>query len=276
MAGHALINGVRQQAGHRSRDRRQAGARGGRPVPHHPRRRRPPDRGSRRPRPAPRLDGCRRGCRPPRPPSAPAAPAAPRCGFSRDLPRGIDADTRERAGAPLAELGTQYRPELLAKLADNLADWLNPDGNFSDPERARRRALILGNQDADRMSLIKGYLSPAARAALEAVLATLAAPGMTNPDDPNPAVDRHRAKRPSRPRRPHPGPTQPRRVTYGMLITDTVKSRGVKVGRCQRPALPPVRSPQSAKSRCAVRLGLHRIACGRLHFSRALWWSTFI
>ena len=34
------------------------------------------------------------------------------------------------------------------------------------------------------MSLFKGYLSPAARAALEAVLAKLAAPGMANPDDP--------------------------------------------------------------------------------------------
>jgi hypothetical protein len=83
----------------------------------------------------------------------------------RDLPCWIDADTPS-AEAQLAELGTRYRPELLAKLADNLADCLNPDGTFSDAERARRRALILGTQDPDGMSLIKGYLSPAARASL--------------------------------------------------------------------------------------------------------------
>jgi hypothetical protein len=35
----------------------------------------------------------------------------------RDLPCWIDADTPS-AEAQLAELGTQYRPELLAKLAD--------------------------------------------------------------------------------------------------------------------------------------------------------------
>jgi hypothetical protein len=127
-------------------------------------------------------------------------------GFSRDLPCWIDAHTPQRAKAQLAELGTQYRPDQLAKLADNLADCLNPDGTFSDADRARRRALTLGTQDPDGMSLIKGYLSSAARAALEAVLAKLAAPGMANPDDP--WWTAHPAKRPSTATpAPRPNPT---------------------------------------------------------------------
>ncbi len=109
--------------------------------------------------------------------------------FLRELPCWIDPDTRSCAEAQLVELGTQYRPEQLAKLADKLADCLNPDGDFSDDDRARRRALTLGKQDRDGMSTIKGCLTPAARAALEAVLAKLAAPGMANPYDPTPTLD---------------------------------------------------------------------------------------
>ncbi|MBO0864272.1 MAG: HNH endonuclease [Mycobacterium sp.] len=110
-------------------------------------------------------------------------------GFLRDLPCWIDADTRAHAEAQLADFATQYRPELLAKLADKLAEVLNPDGEFSDEDRARRRSLTLGKQETDGMSPIRGYLNPAARAAVEAVFAKLAAPGMANPYDDNPMLD---------------------------------------------------------------------------------------
>jgi hypothetical protein len=109
--------------------------------------------------------------------------------FLRDLPCWIDADTRAHAEAQLAEFATQYRPEQLGKLADKLADCLNPDGDFSDQDRARRRGLILGKQDVDGMSPLRGWLTPAARAALEAVLAKLAAPGMADPYAEDPVVD---------------------------------------------------------------------------------------
>jgi hypothetical protein len=109
--------------------------------------------------------------------------------FYHQLPGFIDADTRAVAEAQLAELGTQYRPEPLAGLADRLMDWLNPDGNFTDDDRARRRGLALGNQQPDGMSALRGWLTPEARASLEAVLAKLAAPGMCNAADDNPCVD---------------------------------------------------------------------------------------
>ena len=77
----------------------------------------------------------------------------------------------------------EHRPDELSKLADKLTDCLNPDGDFSDTDRARRRGIIIGNQGSDGMSPISGYLTPEARATFDAVLAKLAAPGMCNPDD---------------------------------------------------------------------------------------------
>jgi Domain of unknown function (DUF222) len=109
--------------------------------------------------------------------------------FLRELPCWIDIDTCTKAEAQLADFATQYRPEQLSKLADKLAECLNPDGDFSDEDRARRRGLVLGRQEADGMSTLRGYLTPAARAALEAVLAKLAAPGMANPYEETPTLD---------------------------------------------------------------------------------------
>jgi len=109
--------------------------------------------------------------------------------FFEQLPCWIDAATCARAEAKLARLGEQFRPDQLAKLADKLADCLNPDGQFSDEDRARRRGLTLGKQDIDGMSPIRGWLTPAMRATVEAVLAKLAAPGMANPYDDKPVVD---------------------------------------------------------------------------------------
>jgi hypothetical protein len=109
--------------------------------------------------------------------------------FFNQLPCSVDLDTRACAEAQLAGLAAQFRPDHLANLASQLAAYLNPDGDFSDEERARRRGLTLGGQDIDGMSRLSGWLTPEARATLEAVLAKLAAPGMCNPDDEVPTVD---------------------------------------------------------------------------------------
>ncbi len=117
--------------------------------------------------------------------------------FYHQLPGWVDAATRDKAEADLAEQGTHYRPEQSpasgryphAGLADTIADCLNPDGNFRDEDRARRRGLTLGNQQPDLMSELRGYITPELRATLESVLAKLTAPGMCNPEDENPVVD---------------------------------------------------------------------------------------
>jgi hypothetical protein len=108
--------------------------------------------------------------------------------FWHRIPDFVDMETRAKAEAHLAGLACEYRPDELAKLADKLTDCLNPDGDFTDVDRARRRGITIGKQDIDGMSPISGYLTPEARATLDAVFAKLAAPGMCNPDDIEPCV----------------------------------------------------------------------------------------
>ena len=109
--------------------------------------------------------------------------------FFTHLPADVDLFTREAAEADLAGKAGGYRPDELAKYAQRIMDWLNPDGEFSDPERARKRGFILGKQEFDGMSRISGLVTPELRAAIEAMLAKLAAPGACNPEDATPVVD---------------------------------------------------------------------------------------
>jgi hypothetical protein len=109
--------------------------------------------------------------------------------FFAHLPAEVDLSTRDAAEADLADKASGYRPEVLAKYAQRIMDWLNPDGEFSDEERARKRGITMGKQEFDGMSRISGMVTPDLRAAIEAVLAKLAAPGACNPDDEAPVVD---------------------------------------------------------------------------------------
>ncbi|BBZ69519.1 HNH endonuclease signature motif containing protein [Mycobacterium paraseoulense] len=109
--------------------------------------------------------------------------------FFRQLPGWVDFATRAAVEADLATHGTQYRPEQLAELAHHVADCLNPDGTYTDEDRARRRGLTLGKQGPDGMSELRATITPELRATVEAVLAKLAAPGMCNPLDDTPCVD---------------------------------------------------------------------------------------
>jgi hypothetical protein len=109
--------------------------------------------------------------------------------FLAHVPAEVDMPTRDAAEADLAHKAGEYRPDELAKYAQRVMDWLNPDGEFSDQERARKRGIILGKQEFDGMSRLSGYITPEARATFEPVLAKLAAPGMCNPDDDTPVVD---------------------------------------------------------------------------------------
>ena len=137
----------------------------------------------------------------PLPPALAATAAAQRAGklgagqvavirtFYHQLPGWIDTAAREIAEAQLAVFGTQFGPEHLTELARAMSNALNPDGTFTDEDRARQRALTLGPQQADGMSALRGLITPELRATLEAVEAKLGAPGMCNPRDDTPCVD---------------------------------------------------------------------------------------
>lgn len=105
------------------------------------------------------------------------------------MPGWVDEQSRECADRDLAKVATEYRPDELRRAATALAYAINPDGDFSDEDRARRRGISIGRQDPDGMSHISGYLTPEARAKLDAVLGKWAAPGMCNPADQTPTID---------------------------------------------------------------------------------------
>ncbi len=109
--------------------------------------------------------------------------------FFCQLPCWVDGSTRERAERQLAENAAKHRPDELRMLAEKLADCINPDGNFTDEDRARARGITLGRQDIDGMTKITGWLTPEARAGFDAVLSKWAAPGMCDPADESPRVD---------------------------------------------------------------------------------------
>ncbi|UMB68269.1 13E12 repeat family protein [Mycobacterium paraterrae] len=91
----------------------------------------------------------------------------------------VDVQAAERT---LVEHAAEVDAGIVVKLGQRIADYLNPDGLFSDEDRARRRGLRLGPQGPDGMSRLSGLLDPEARAYFEAVEAAVR-PGRHQPDD---------------------------------------------------------------------------------------------
>jgi hypothetical protein len=108
--------------------------------------------------------------------------------FVRDLPADTPVDTVECAERFLARQSAKLRPDQLEKVANRCAVLINPDGKFSDVDRARHRGFTWSAQRPDGMSIGKLVASPELRANLDAWLARFAAPGMCNPDDESPCV----------------------------------------------------------------------------------------
>lgn len=109
--------------------------------------------------------------------------------FVRDLPEDIPVDTVDRAERFLARQALKLRPDQLEKVAHQCALRLNPDGKFSDADRARQRGFTWCGQRPDGMSVGKLWASPELRANLDAWLARFAAPGMCSPDDEAPRAE---------------------------------------------------------------------------------------
>jgi hypothetical protein len=115
------------------------------------------------------------------------------------LPAGVSPAEVATAERTLVAHATRVDAGIVTKLGERIADYLNPDGLFSDDDRARRRALHLGPQGPDGMSRLTGLLDPQARAYFEAIDAAVR-PGRHQPDnnpdpDPNARDDRSPAQR---------------------------------------------------------------------------------
>ena len=104
-------------------------------------------------------------------------------GFIRDLPADIPAPAVEGAEAFLAEKAAELRPDQLEKVAARLALTINPDGKFTDADRARKRGFLWCGQRADGMSVGRLIANPELRAVIDALFAKFATPGMCDPAD---------------------------------------------------------------------------------------------
>ena len=98
------------------------------------------------------------------------------------LPGCVSPADTTAAERTLVEHATKVDAGIVAKLGQRIADYLNPDGLFSDEDRARRRGLHLGQQGPDGMSRLSGLLDPQARAYFEAIEAAVR-PGRHQPDE---------------------------------------------------------------------------------------------
>src|SRR6201995_3539704 len=69
----------------------------------------------------------------------------------------VDAAAAERT---LVEHATTVDAGIVVQLGQRIADYLNPDGLFSDEDRARRRGLHRGQQRPEGMSRLTGSVRP--------------------------------------------------------------------------------------------------------------------
>jgi hypothetical protein len=97
--------------------------------------------------------------------------------FFRDLPDHVGPAAVEEAERTLAQHAQAMRPDQLEKVAERLAVHLNPDGKYSDEDRARKRGFQwCGGQRPDGMSVGKLVADPMLRAQLDAFFAKAAVP----------------------------------------------------------------------------------------------------
>ncbi|TQR83537.1 DUF222 domain-containing protein [Mycobacterium hodleri] len=105
------------------------------------------------------------------------------------IPAAVDSVTRSQIEADLVKTAMSVGPKQLKDTADRTIFLLDQDGpEPDDTERARRRGATKGPQQPDGMVRLTANLTPQAWAVFEAIFATLAAPGMCNPDDEHPCV----------------------------------------------------------------------------------------
>ncbi len=97
------------------------------------------------------------------------------------LPGSVAAEDKAAAERALVRHASEQDAQFVTAIGTVIADCLNPDGSFTDEDRARRRGVVLGRQGPDGMSRLTGWLDPETRAYLEAV-AALVRPGRHHPD----------------------------------------------------------------------------------------------
>jgi hypothetical protein len=106
-----------------------------------------------------------------------------------DLPDFVDPVTRAQFELDRVRTAMGAGPKATKDAAERALFLLDQDGpEPDDAERARKRGMSACKQGRDGMTAVAAHLTPEAWATWEAIFAKYAAPGMCNPDDPEPCT----------------------------------------------------------------------------------------
>ena len=97
------------------------------------------------------------------------------------LPSCVSAEDRVEVEASLVREAVKNDAEIVKVAGRRIDEIFNPDGDFDEADRARRRGLVLGPQGRDGMSRLNGWIDPETRAYVEAITAAVR-PGRHLPD----------------------------------------------------------------------------------------------
>jgi hypothetical protein len=97
------------------------------------------------------------------------------------LPSCVSDVDRHDVERSLVREASKNDVEIVKAVARHIDEIFNPDGDYDEADRARRRGLTLGAQGPDGMSRLSGYIDPETRSYVEAVTAAVR-PGRHLPD----------------------------------------------------------------------------------------------
>src|SRR6478609_1867895 len=97
------------------------------------------------------------------------------------LPSCVSPMDRDDVQASLLRQASKSDAEIVKAVARRIEEIFNPDGDYDEADRARRRGVTLGQQGRDGMSRLSGFIDPETRCYVEAVSAAVR-PGRHLPD----------------------------------------------------------------------------------------------
>ena len=97
------------------------------------------------------------------------------------LPSCVSADDRVEVQRSLVREAVKNDAEIVKAAGRRIDEIFNPDGDFDEADRARRRGMVLGPQGPDGMSRLSGWIDPETRCYVEAATAAVR-PGRHLPD----------------------------------------------------------------------------------------------
>ena len=97
------------------------------------------------------------------------------------LPSCVSPEDRLEVERSLVREAAKSDAEIVKVAGRRIDEIFNPDGDFDEADRARRRGLVLGPQGRDGMSRLSGWIDPETRCYVEASTAAVR-PGRHLPD----------------------------------------------------------------------------------------------